>query len=152
MATGHSACSHKGSKSQKTPNSQHFLESPKISEMPASRFASWGCYIKVSKGCSRYIHINTHTQHDTHIWEMLIVLFPLSPFFRGRRQGRQPLYIYIYISHSIPTVVVLEHHKMPGLWFQHVSTWFNMFQHVSTCFNILAQKAGALWKRLSPVR
>ena len=22
---------------------------------------------------------------------MLIVLFPLSPFFRGRRQGRQPL-------------------------------------------------------------
>ena len=36
---------------------------------------------------------NTHTQHDTHIWEMLIVLFPLSPFFRGRRQGRQPLNI-----------------------------------------------------------
>ena len=59
--------------------------------MPASWFASWRCYIKVSKGCSRYIHINTHTQHDTHIWEMLIVLFPLSPFFRGRRQGRQPL-------------------------------------------------------------
>ena len=52
--------------------------------MPASWFASWRCYMKVSKGCSRYIHINTHTQHDTHIWEMLIVLFPLSPFFRGR--------------------------------------------------------------------
>ena len=90
MATGHSACSHKGSKSQKTPNSQHFLESPKISEMPASRFASWGCYIKVSKGCSRYIHINTHTQHDTHIWEMLIVLFPLS-IFPGSAAGAAAL-------------------------------------------------------------
>ena len=30
---------------------------------------------------------------------------------------------------------------MPGLW----------FQQVSTCFNILAQKAGALWKWLNPV-
>ena len=59
--------------------------------MPASWFASWRCYIKVSKGCSRYIHINTHTQHDTHIWEIFIVLFLLSPFFWGRRQGRQPL-------------------------------------------------------------
>ena len=51
---------------------------------------------EVTLGCSRYIHINTHTQHDTHIWEMFIVLFPLSPFFRGRRQGRQPLNILNY--------------------------------------------------------
>ena len=26
-----------------------------------------------------------------YIWEMLLVPFPLSPFFRGRRQGRQAL-------------------------------------------------------------
>ena len=38
-----------------------------------------------------YTYKHTYTTRHTHIWEMLIVLFPLSPFFRGRRQGRQPL-------------------------------------------------------------
>ena len=80
--------------------------------MSASWFASWRCYIKVSKGCSRYIHINTHTQHDTHIWEMLIVLFPLSPFFRGRRHGRQPLNTYIYI-YPMCVPIIVGHSPIP---------------------------------------
>ena len=44
-----------------------------------------------------HTHTHTHTHSHTHthiyiyIWETLLMPFPLSPFFRGRRQGRQPL-------------------------------------------------------------
>ena len=34
---------------------------------------------------------HTHTHIYIYIWETLLMPFPLSPFFRGRRQGRQPL-------------------------------------------------------------
>ena len=38
-----------------------------------------------------HTHSHTHTHIYIYIWETLLMPFPLSPFFRGRRQGRQPL-------------------------------------------------------------
>ena len=57
---------------------------------------------------------------------MLIVLFPLSPFFRGRRQGRQPLiyiYIYVYLIYTLYTYINIQSPDIPRIWTQLVGPW-----------------------------